>query len=138
MPAMGAMPAMQAPVALSEIAPGTYHGEFELAMDGAWPLTIALTDSDLGRAEVTYDLTTSRAGLRLLSFAPGSIENAVDRRNQAEEKPGTIVVDARRRQLIGVTTARVEHRRLIRTVRAAATVTVDETALTDINLKFDA
>jgi membrane fusion protein, copper/silver efflux system len=140
MPAMGAMPAMQAPVTFTETAPGTYRGEFELAMDGAWPLTVALTDADLGRAEVTYDLTTSRAGLRILSSVPGPIkkEKEVPGGREAEEKAGTIMIDARRRQLIGVTTARVEHRRLIRTIRAAARVTVDETALTDVNLKFDA
>ncbi len=131
MPAMGAMPAMQAPVTMTETGPGRYHGEFELGMDGAWPLTVIVETAELGRAELKFDLTTSRQGLPLLSTNPAA------EGSRPGEPPGIIEVDARRRQLIGVTTAKVERRRLVRAIRAAAQVAYDETALTDISLKFD-
>ena len=48
---------------------------------------------------------------------------------------GEIVLDASRRQQIGVTTARVERRPLTVPVRAVGKVTYDETRLTDVTLK---
>ncbi len=48
---------------------------------------------------------------------------------------GEIVLDARRRQQIGVTTARAELRTLAVPVRAVGKVTYDETRLTDVTLK---
>jgi Cu(I)/Ag(I) efflux system membrane fusion protein len=148
MPAMGSMPVMRAPAHVSEIAPGRYAGEFELPMDGAWPLSLSIESAALGRAELQFDLTTSRAGLRLTEATPGAGAAAPHTPagdtqaksagvTQKDTLSGSIVVDARRRQLIGVTFGVVERKHLTQTIRAAGQVTYDETRLTDISLKFD-
>lgn len=49
---------------------------------------------------------------------------------------GTIVVDEVRRQQIGVTTAPAERRALTRHIRAVGRVAVDESRLTDVNLRM--
>jgi len=49
---------------------------------------------------------------------------------------GTVVVDEVRRQQIGVTTAEVRRRELSRHIRAVGQVKVDETLLTDVNLRM--
>ena len=48
---------------------------------------------------------------------------------------GEIVIDAGRRQQIGVRTARAERRRLAVSVRAAGSVTYDQSRLTDVTIK---
>lgn len=55
---------------------------------------------------------------------------------QVDLDTGTIVVDEVRRQQIGVTTATAERRRLSRHIRAVGQVKVDETRLTDVNLRM--
>lgn len=49
---------------------------------------------------------------------------------------GTVVVDEVRRQQIGVRTALVEKRQLVRTIRAVGRVQYDETRLSDVNLRM--
>ena len=49
---------------------------------------------------------------------------------------GTIVVDAKRRQLIGVRTEPVERRELVRVIRAVGLVKYDETLVADVSLKY--
>jgi len=56
---------------------------------------------------------------------------------QKELQSGSITVDARRRQLIGVTTGFVQEKYLTQTIRAAGRVTYDETHLMDVTLKFN-
>ena len=51
--------------------------------------------------------------------------------------PGAIHVDPARRQLIGITTGRVKQKKLRVTIRAAGSVTYDETQLSDVTLKFN-
>ena len=67
MPAMGTMPAMYAPVDLEETSPGLYAGPFQLAMAGAWPLTLEVEKPGLGRTSISFDLGTSQRGLTLSS-----------------------------------------------------------------------
>ncbi len=55
--------------------------------------------------------------------------------SRREIASGEIVLDAGRRQQIGVTTARAELRRLAVPVRAVGKVTYDQTRLTDVTLK---
>lgn len=54
-----------------------------------------------------------------------------------ELQSGSITMDARRRQLIGVTTGYAEEKNLTQTIRAAGRVTYNETHMTDISLKFN-
>lgn len=147
MPAMGSMPAMRAPADLKQDDPGVYRGQFELSMEGAWPLALAITSPTKGNANLSFDLTTSRVGLRLTQATPSALAQAsappttgvgLVSVTKQEVQSGTVLIDARRRQLIGVTTGPVERRRLAQTIRAAGRITYDETRLADVTLKFDA
>lgn len=130
MPAMGAMPAMQAPVSIAQEKPGLYTGSFELSMEGPWPLTIEIDSPSRGKSALRFDMTTGRKGLRCTTCPGEAAERAAS--------AGLITVDAQRRQLIGLTTGKVERKPLILPLRAAGIVTYNETRLTDITLKFDA
>ena len=136
MRAMGAMPEMRVPAGLAETAPGQYEGVFTLSMDGSWPLTIEIEKAGLGEARLSFDMATRRPGLELLAGA-----NRPERAQSSIEEvdlPGTITVDARRRQLIGVTLGEARRMPLERQIRAVGRVTYDETRLSDVSLRFDA
>lgn len=53
-----------------------------------------------------------------------------------EVETGVIFVDAERRQLIGVKTAKVQKRTLEKTIRTVGKITYDETRIHDVTLKF--
>ncbi len=55
---------------------------------------------------------------------------------QEELASGIVRIDAARRQLIGVKLAKVETRDIDRGIRAVGKITVDETRLVDVSLKF--
>lgn len=55
----------------------------------------------------------------------------------AQEPRSDLTLDTRRRQLVGVRTARVERTPLERTIRASGVVRFDETRQADINVKLD-
>ncbi|MGB1581456.1 MAG: efflux RND transporter periplasmic adaptor subunit, partial [Nevskiales bacterium] len=55
-----------------------------------------------------------------------------------EVESGTITIDARRRQLIGVKTAQVTHKDLTKVIRAVGKVDYDERSISNVTLKFDA
>lgn len=136
MPAMGTMPAMQAPAEMNEVEPGVYKGTFDLPMEGSWPLSLVIQAPGMPERQVSFDLATGRKGLQLASGASradGGGE-AVDE----EAPPGTVTLDPSRRQLIGVKTAEAKVMDMNRTIRAVGQVTYDETRLADVSLKFDA
>ena len=159
MPAMGSMPAMNAPAEVTEVAPGRYQGELELSMSGEWPLAVDVHSDALGHGDLTFDMATGRKGLGLATATPGDISHytcsmhpsvksatpgtcpicAMDLVpvTKQEVQSGSVMVDARRRQLIGVTTGVVKRKPLSQIIRAAGEVTYDETRLSDISLKFD-
>jgi Cu(I)/Ag(I) efflux system membrane fusion protein len=120
MPAMGAMPAMQAPVRFKETTPGRYKGTFNLSMSGEWPLSVEIQKEEIGKERISFDMATGRPGLQSAGAA------------------GTITVDARQRQLIGLETGEVEYRELVRTIRAVGQIMYDETRLSDVTLRFEA
>jgi len=72
MPAMGAMPA---PVEIKPGGAGLYQGQFELPMDGAWPLTVKIQSATQGQAKLTFEMATSRKGLKLNTSTPSSIQS---------------------------------------------------------------
>lgn len=133
MPAMGAMPAMQAPADLREIEPGVYAGPFELSMGGSWPLTLQIEAPGLPTRTIGFDMATGRKGLSPSAGLDASPGGAAE-----EMPPETITIDARRRQLIGVTTAFAEMRPLTRRTRAVGRIVYDETQLADVSLKYEA
>ena len=125
MPAMGSMPAMYAPAEMSETGSGRYEGIFEPSMGGEWPLTIDI-ETAAGKGSITFDLAIGRKGLRCATCG-----------GTGADVPGTVRVDPARQQLIGITTGRVKQKNLRITLRAAGSVTYDETRLSDVALKFD-
>lgn len=127
MPAMGAMPAMRAPAGLERTGPGRYEGTVDLSMRGEWPLTI-----QLGDRRVQFDLATDRKGLTVATGATPVGAAAAP----AAEGP-VVTIDNRRRQMIGVTTGLATHRDLVKSIRAVGEVTVDETRLSEVALKYD-
>jgi Cu(I)/Ag(I) efflux system membrane fusion protein len=132
MPAMGTMPAMRAPAEMRETAPGVYVGTFEPSMEGAWPLTLTLQGRGLPARTVSFEMATGRQGLQ----PSGGIDAGGA---TGESTPaGTINVDAKRRQMIGLTTGIAEPRALTRTIRAVGRVVYDETQLADVSLKYEA
>lgn len=131
MPAMGTMPAMQAPADMQEIEPGLYRGTFEPSMEGSWPLTLRVQAPGMPARQMSFDLATGREGLQLASGATG--DAMVE-----EAPPGTVTLDNRRRQLIGVETAEAQVMAMTRTIRAEGRIGYDETRLADVSLKFDA
>ena len=136
MPAMGAMPAMQAPADMQESEPGLYRGTFEPSMEGSWPLTLKIQAPEMPARQISFDLATGREGLLLASGATptgGAGDAMVE-----EAPPGTVTLDNRRRQLIGVETAEAQAMTMTRTIRAEGRIAYDEARLADVSLKFDA
>lgn len=142
MPAMGAMAEMRAPLDIEELGGGRYSGEFNLSMEGSWPITLELSHPRLGEERLTFEMATGRAGLELASGGQALNGQAAD---QQEARPPTdetlgpaITIDARRRQLIGVETGEAERRHLTREIVAPAVIAWNETGLHDISLRVDA
>ena len=113
---------------IEQTAPGRYEGPFSLPMDGSWPLTIEVRKDGLGQATLNFEMATRRSGLELTSGGQPGLGN-----EPAEELPaGTITVDARRRQTIGLKTGEVRRVPMQRRVRAVGNVTYDQTRLSDV------
>ncbi|MBA2490897.1 MAG: efflux RND transporter periplasmic adaptor subunit [Gammaproteobacteria bacterium] len=138
MPAMGAMPAMQAPARLLEIAPGRYAGNFNLSMSGEWPLSIQISKQGMKDQRIGFDMATGRAGLQVISGAVAEGESGAQATRMAEAPAATILVDSHRRQLIGLKLGRAHHRTLTRTIRAVGEIAYDPRRRSDISLRFDA
>ncbi len=144
MPAMGAMAEMRGQGAVVEQGEGLYRVAFDFPMQGTWGLRVTV-ETDSGRAEAEYSLTTGTPGLRELSSSgpgagapsPGEVDTqpGASPARRDEPRSGVIRIEAPRRQEIGVRTAAVESRPVTVTIRAVATVTYDETRLTEVSLK---
>lgn len=132
MPAMGAMPAMRAPVDLKENAPGRYVGTMHLSMRGEWPLTITIKDPQHDEKRLQFDLATDRKDLAIVAGAA-----PVDGVTKTTDDADVITIDSRRRQMIGVESDVVSHRELIKSIRAVGEVMFDEQLLSHVALKFD-
>ncbi len=137
MPAMGSMPTMYAPADISYESPAYYQGSFQLPMMGAWPITVTIDTQEYGQAKLSFDMGTSRKGLGLSYATPSTFATDISHHVSAVAQPNTFKVDAYRRQLIGVTTGTVTCLDMVKTINASAKVSIDQTRLTDINLKFD-
>ena len=127
MPAMGAMPYMESRGRVSETAPGTYRVAYGLSMAGEWDVVLRIAARGTQPAEGRWRLSTR---LKDVAFAGGggSADTAL--------VPGALVLDAARRQAIGVKTARVERRPFLLPIRARGTVAYDETARAVVSMRY--
>ena len=137
MPAMGTMPEMRERVEIETQSNGVFQGQFSLPMNGSWPLSIEIDSPDLGKAKLSLDMNTSRAGLKLIA-ATASDMDPEQMQVAASEQLDALNVDSYRRQLIGVTTSEVLYLNLVKIIHVGARVNYDETRIFDINLKYDA
>lgn len=137
MPAMGSMPTMYAPAEIKYERNGQYQGQFELPMMGAWPLTLTINTLEHGQTKLSFNMGTSRKGLTLASATPSTLIDQPEVQISLAKQSKTFTVDPYRRQLIGVTIGEVTCLNMKKTIRANAKVSVDQTKLTDISLKFD-
>ena len=139
MNAMGAMPAMGGPAGVSEVAPGQYRADFELAMGSTWLVEVRAKLADGRRAVAEGSLTVGTPGLRLDETAatePRAELSAEGASPASEEShPGEFRLAAERIQRIGVRTTEARRVPLTSTIRALGIVTWDETALQDVSLK---
>lgn len=125
MPAMGAMPEMRAGGRAASLGGGRYEIDVDLSMTGAWPLTVTITGTDGVTGSIGFNYQTG---------IPVRLSGA--RKAAGEAGAGTVDLDARQRQLIGVKTADVTREAAEQEVLAVGRVAYDETTLTDVTLKF--
>lgn len=143
MPAMGAMAAMRAPAGLKQTQPGRYEGMLDLSMRGEWPLTLRIAGTPEGDKRLQFDLATDRKGLEIaaggvpMGGPNGAGGNNSAGANNSGADENTIMVDNRRRQMIGLETGLATHRDLVKTIRAVAQVQYDERLLSEVTLRFD-
>ncbi len=138
MPAMGSMQAMREPVSIEDSHSGLYQGHYSLPMNGSWPLFITVESSKFGNAKLVLDMNTSRKGVKLTQATPSEFSPQLKHTEVPEQQLASFNVDSYRRQLIGVTTAEVVCRTLLKTIRTDARITYNQSRLTDITLKYDA
>jgi Cu(I)/Ag(I) efflux system membrane fusion protein len=134
MHAMGAMPAMGGPAAVTEVGGGRYRGDFELEMGGTWNLEIAAKPSGGPTARAEGSLTVGTPGVRLAGVGEGA-KQPPPSADEEDRHPAEFRIAPGRLQRIGVKTATVERKALETTVRAVGRVVAEETTLTDVSLK---
>lgn len=147
-------------VEIIETTPASYTGEFQLPADGQWTLAVDIQKEKLGHGDLVFDLVTGKQGLQLVTTTPEGIAYYTCSMHSSvraagpgqcpicsmdlvpvtkeEVTTGTITLDNRRRQLIGLETGVAKIRRLASDIRAVGQVMYDETRLSDISLRFDA
>lgn len=157
MHAMGAMPAMGGPAAVSEAGGGRYRADFALDMGGSWNVAITARPDGGPTARAEGSLTVGTPGLRLegVGSGPASAQeptvgvhrqdgqpvddgSGTDGSRAADEArhPAELRVPPERLQRIGVRTGPVERTSMATTIRALGRVVVDETTLEDVSLKI--
>ena len=125
MPAMGAMPYMESRGKTRESAPGEYRVAYGLSMAGEWDVTLKIAARGSEPADGRWRISTR---LKDVAFAGGASDSA--------QAPGALVLDAAKRQAIGVRTAKVELRPFTLAIRARGTVTYDETARAAVSMRY--
>ncbi|MFW5444447.1 MAG: efflux RND transporter periplasmic adaptor subunit [Methylococcaceae bacterium] len=138
MPAMGSMQAMREMVAIENTGTGLYQGSYSLPMNGSWPLTISIESEKQGKADVLFDMNTSRIGVKLRQATPSKFTTKQQQTPSPKQSLAALNIDDYRRQLIGVTTTEVICENLVKTLRVGARISYDQSRLSDISLQYDA
>ncbi len=142
MHAMGAMPAMGGPAALTEVGDGRYRADFELDMGGTWVVEIAVKPPDGPMVRAEGSLTVGTPGVRVegvgvatTTRAPTPEGESASLSSNEERHPAEFRIAPGRLQRIGVRTAPAKKKLLTTTVRAVGRVVAEETTLEDVSLK---
>ncbi|HTM00550.1 MAG TPA: efflux RND transporter periplasmic adaptor subunit [Candidatus Omnitrophota bacterium] len=142
MEAMGTMPRMQSRGVVTETRSGVYEIKYGLAMTGEWDLNLAIRAPGGAQAVASWRLSTSTEDLEFAAGTPPPGAAPPPNTAAAASAPtqipgfGPVLLDAARRQSIGVGTEVVAPRPIRATIRAAGKVAYDETRRTEISLKF--
>lgn len=146
MEAMGTMPRMQSRGVVTETRPGVYEIRYGLAMTGEWDINLAIRAPEGAQAVASWRLSTSTEQLEFVAGTPppgaAPTPSAPPSSASVASGPanvpgfGPVLLDATRRQSIGVRTSVASPRPIRATIRAAGKVTYDETRRTEISLKF--
>jgi Cu(I)/Ag(I) efflux system membrane fusion protein len=131
------MQAMREIVSIENSGSGFYQGHYSLPMNGSWPLTISIDSEKQGKAELVFDMNTSRPGVKLIQATPSELSPLL-KQTSLPKQFATFNVDNYRRQLIGVTTTKVVRQKLLKIIRTDARIAYNQSRLTDITLKYDA
>ncbi len=136
MHAMGAMPAMGGPAAVTAMDGGRHRADFELDMGGTWKVQIAVRTPEGPVARAEGSLSVGTSGLRLQGSAPAAgTEPPAATRAAQDQAPGEFRLDPGRLQRVGVRTAVAERKPVASQLRAVGRVVAEETTLEDVALK---
>ncbi|MCK5830412.1 MAG: efflux RND transporter periplasmic adaptor subunit [Methylococcales bacterium] len=139
---------------------GVYQSVIDLPENGEWLLALDMDSEDLGHGDLVFVLDAGKP-LHLLAATSEEVKHytcamhpsvnlTVDGqcpicgmdlvlvKKQGKQDAGTITVNGKKRQLIGVTTEEVKKGTFTKTIRAAGKINYDESRLTEITLKYDA
>jgi membrane fusion protein, copper/silver efflux system len=167
MAAMGSMPEMRSVARSEVLASGRYRLDFELGMSGSWSVTLRIEKPGAAPAELHFELKTGvpvRFAQAAAGESPGEhAGHAIDYWTcpmhpsvnspdpgrcpicgmelvpvmRPGDEAGVVVIDAQRRQRIGIKTAPASRSEVVVLVQALGTLVPDETRLHDVSLKFD-
>jgi Cu(I)/Ag(I) efflux system membrane fusion protein len=140
MPQMGAMPYMEARGTSKPKGPGVFLVSYGLPMRGEWDVTVRLRPDNGPPAEAHYRLSSSIRGLSFAGGTPPAGSGATKSPEIQSIAPdsglGAVMIEAARRQSLGIRTDTVRVRVLSGTLRAPGRVAYDEAHQAEVSLKF--
>ncbi|HEY3215936.1 MAG TPA: efflux RND transporter periplasmic adaptor subunit [Candidatus Eisenbacteria bacterium] len=144
MPQMGTMPYMESRSKVKPGGPGIYRASYGLAMGGEWDVAVRLRPTKGPPAEAQYRLSTSIRGLAFAGGTQppgeptaGSMPAGTMSSMPADSSAGAVMIDAARRQSLGIRTDKVQVRELSTTLRVPGRVAYDEAHQAEVALKFN-
>ena len=139
MPQMGTMPYMEIRGKSKPKGPGVFSVSYSLPMGGEWDVTVRLRPDKGPPAEARYRLSTSIRGLSFSGGTPAAGSGTASGGAPpvpADSGAGAVVIEAARRQSLGIRTDTVRVRDLSGTLRVPGRVTYDEAHQAEVSLKF--
>ena len=141
---MGAMPYMESRGKLKRAGPGVFRASYGLQVGGEWDVVVRLLPEGAPPVEARYRLSTSIRGLAFVSGTPpaGGASPGATPPESASAMPigpttGAVMIDAARRQSLGIRTEAVQVRDLSATLRVPGRVAYDEAHQAEVALKFN-
>jgi Cu(I)/Ag(I) efflux system membrane fusion protein len=139
MPQMGAMPYMESRGKSRPKGPGVFLVSYRLPVGGEWDVAVRLRPDNGPPAEAHYRLSTSIRGLSFAGGTPAAGSWATSSPGPsvpADSGSGAVMIEAARRQSLGIRTDTVRVRVLSGTLRVPGRVAYDEAHQADVSLKF--